>query len=96
MFSISRRLLSMIVFAGVLAALLVPAAGCTSTNGYETFVSAADTAANVTIGPRYAEYVSADASLTIEQKTTYLNELQAFRSVVAEAKRDGVSSRGPP
>ena len=70
--------------------------GCTSSSGYETFVVAADVAANQTIGPRYAEYVALDPALSVDAKVSYLNELAAFRATVAEAKRDSVSARGPP
>lgn len=95
MLTVPRRLITLLIFSAICAVLIVPAAGCSGPDGYKTFVAAADVAANETIGPRYAAYVSNDLSLSIEQKTTYLNELQAFRATVAEAKRDQLPAASP-
>lgn len=88
MVRLPRRLLALIALACAAALLCMPMQGCSGPDGYKTFVAAADVAANETIGPRYERYVSLDPALTVEQKATYLNELQAFRATVAEAKLD--------
>ena len=86
-----NRLRALLIFAALAIAVVATAPGCTSPDGYKTFVAAADVAANETIGPRYTAYVQADQSLSTEEKITYINELSAFRAAVAEAKKDGAS-----
>jgi len=95
MFGISRRL-AVYTCAIVAAFGMLCAPGCSNPDGYRAFVDASDVAMNDTIGPRYAQYVETDPALTVDQKVSYLGELQAFRMVIAEAKKDGASARGPP
>lgn len=95
MLTISRRVTILLAVVILLAATAAIAGGCSGPDGYKAFVAAADVAANETIGPRYAVYVSNDPALSVEQKTTYLNELQAFRDAVAAAVQDQSPAPGP-
>lgn len=88
--------LGLIVLAAAATILTLGAAGCAGGSGYETLVAASDTAANQTIGPRYERYVIDDASLTAEQRASYLGELHAWRRAVSEAKQDADSNSRSP
>ncbi len=81
------HLVALVGLASIGAASAVATTGCAAAPGpvYDAFLQSADTVANRTIVPRYETYVQTDATLSLEQKTSYLDEAAAFRGVTGAA-----------
>ena len=77
-----------LAIVGLVALAALSAACSRPGDAYRSFVSESDTAANVTIGPKFIQYVNADPALSAEDKEDWLLLVTNWRKAVSAAQSE--------